>query len=595
MATKGSTTTSNTATSDTATAKQKAAKNDNADVRVIFFGGLGEIGRNCAGIELEGKVMLIDCGLMFPDDDMAGVDLVLPDFTWLRENADRVIGVVATHGHEDHIGALSHLLPDIELQIIGSPLTIGLARNRIEERGLMKRAHFVEVSDNDRIQIGPFDMEFFPVTHSVPHGFATAFHTPQGVILHSGDFKLDMTPVDGRLTDLAGIGHLAKDDGVRLFLCDSTNVEEKGFSDSETSIGQSIHDLFQANTGHRIVVACFASHIHRVQQIADAAIANGRIVATLGRSMNNNVALARRMGLLDIPDDKLRDIESVGDIAPENLCVISTGSQGEPMSALTRMASGDNKWLTITEGDVIILSSHPIPGNESSVSRTIDGLIRKGATVIHSGTARVHATGHAKAEELKVLHSIVQPEWFIPVHGEYRHLTEHARLATRMGTRADRVIVCQDGDSVVISDSGITRGDSVPAEYIYVDGNVGDLDESVIIERRTLGTDGFVSAVITIDIDGPRASMSRSPEIISRGWVDGPDGDQLRKDAADSVRQTIENALKDGQYTRQHLERVSRRALGRFVSNRTRLRPMIVPVVLGAHEGTDDDQPQGRR
>jgi ribonuclease J len=451
------------------------------------------------------------------------------------------------------------------------------------------------VSDNDRIQVGPFDLEFFPVTHSVPHGFATAFHTPQGTILHSGDFKLDMTPVDGRLTDLAGIGHMAKEDGVRLFLCDSTNVEEPGFSDSETSIGQSIRDLFQANHGHRIVVACFASHIHRVQQIADAAIANGRIVATLGRSMNKNVALARSMGLLEIPESKLRSIEEVGDVAPEDLCVISTGSQGEPMSALTRMASGDNKWLTITDGDVVILSSHPIPGNESSVSRTIDGLIRKGATVIHSGTARVHATGHAKAEELKVLHSIVQPEWFIPVHGEYRHLTEHARLATRMGTKASRVLVCQDGDSVVLSDSGITRGDSVPADYIYVDGKVGDLDESVIIERRTLGTDGFVSAIVTIEIEGPNAFLSRAPEIISRGWVDGPDGDQLRKDAADTIRQTIETALKDGQRTRQHLERVSRRSLGRFVANKTRLRPIIVPVVLGAHEGNEHDEPDGRR
>ncbi len=576
MAAKGSTSPTNTPT------------NSN-DVRVVFFGGLGEIGRNCAGIEVDGQIMLIDCGLMFPDDDMAGVDLVLPDFTWLRENASRVIGVVATHGHEDHIGALSHLLRDIELQIIGSPLTIGLAKNRIDEAGMMKRASFIEVSDNDRIQVGPFDMEFFPVTHSVPHGFATAFHTPQGVILHSGDFKLDMTPVDGRLTDLAGIGHMAKDDGVRLFLCDSTNVEEQGFSDSETSIGQSIHDLFQANVGRRIVVACFASHIHRVQQIADAAIANGRTVATLGRSMNNNVALARKMGLLDIPDSKLRDIDSVGDIAPEDLCVISTGSQGEPMAALSRMASGDNKWLTITDGDVIILSSHPIPGNESSVSRTIDGLIRRGATVIHSGTARVHATGHAKAEELKVLHSIVQPEWFIPVHGEYRHLTEHARLATRMGTKPERVIVCQDGDSVVLTDKGIVRGDSVPAEYIYVDGKVGDLDESVIVERRTLGTDGFVSAVVSVSIEGPHGHIVGVPEIISRGWVHGAEGDQLRKDAADSVRQTIESALSDGQFSRQHLERVSRRALGRFVSNRTRLRPMIVPVVLGAHEGLEDD------
>ncbi len=558
-----------------------------APVRIVFLGGLGEIGRNCAAIEVDDRIMLIDCGLMFPDDDMAGVDLVLPDFSWLRENAHRVEGVVATHGHEDHIGALGHLLSEMPLKIIGSPLTIGLARNRIEERGVIKQAEFIEVNDNDRIQVGPFDMEFFPVTHSVPHGFATAFHTPQGVILHSGDFKLDMTPVDGRLTDLASIGHMAKDDGVRLFLCDSTNAEEAGFSASETSIGQSIHDLFSARVGRRIVVACFASHIHRVQQIADAAVAHGRTVATLGLSMNKNVNLARQMGLLNIPDAHLRNIDNVDDIAPENLCIISTGSQGEPMSALARMATGDNKWLTIREDDAVILSSHPIPGNESSVSRVIDGLIRKGAEVIHSGTYNVHATGHAKSEELRVMHSIVQPEWFVPVHGEFRHMTAHAHLATQMGTKADRIIICQDGDSVVLTDKGLERGDTIPADYIYVDGSVGDLDASVLVERRALGTDGFVSAIITLDIEGPHGVLARPPEIVSRGWVDGAEGDELRKAASESVRDAVESALGDGQRTRQQIEKVVRRTLGRFVSHRTRLRPMIVPVVLGAHEGAD--------
>ncbi len=570
------------------TKKDNKQKRSDVPVRVVFLGGLGEIGRNCAAIEVGDEIMLIDCGLMFPDDDMAGVDLVLPDFTYLRENKERVIGVVATHGHEDHIGALSFLLEEMPLQIVGSPLTLGLARNRIEEKGLLGQAKFIEVSDNDRIQVGNFDMEFFPVTHSVPHGFATAFHTPQGVILHSGDFKLDMTPVDGRLTDLAGIGHLAKDDGVRLFLCDSTNAIEEGFSASETSIGQSIHDLFKAKEGHRIVVACFASHIHRVQQIADAAIDNGRTVATLGRSMNKNVHLARQMGLLTIPDTHLRNIENVDDIPDEELCIISTGSQGEPMSALARMATGDNKWLKIQEGDVIILSSHPIPGNESSVTRVIDGLLRRGAEVIDSKTHDVHATGHAKSEELKVLHSIVQPEWFVPVHGEYRHMTEHARIATRMGTAADHITVCQDGESVVLDANGLRRGGDVPAEYIYVDGKLGDLDESVLGERRTLGTDGFVSVVVPLAIEGPNAELLRLPEIISRGWVHGEEGDQLRKDAAHEVRDGIEAALSDGKRTRQELERVARRILGRFVNNRTRLRPMIVPVVLGAHEGADE-------
>ena len=559
-----------------------------SDVRVVFLGGLGEIGRNCAAIEIDGRIMLIDCGLMFPDDDMAGVDLVLPDFSYLRDNADRLEGVVATHGHEDHIGALSFLLEDVSLQIIGSPLTLGLAKSRIDERGVGNNASYIEVSDGDRIDVGPFDLEFFPVTHSVPHGFATAFHTPQGVILHSGDFKLDMTPVDRRLTDLAGIGHLAKDEGIRLFLCDSTNAEEPGFSASETSIGQSINDLFQARAGRRIIVACFASHIHRVQQIADAAIAAGRTVATLGRSMNSNVALARSMGLLSIPDTKLRNIENVGDIPDEQLCVISTGSQGEPMSALARMATGDNKWLEVKDGDCVILSSHPIPGNESSVSRVIDGLLRRGAEVVHSANANVHATGHAKAEELKVLHSIVQPEWFVPVHGEYRHMTAHARLATQMGLAADRVVLCSDGNSIVLSDDGVRRGDEVPAEYVYIDGRVSALDENVLLERRILGEEGFVSVVVPVSINGPRAELLDEPEVFSRGWVDGDDGEQLRKEARVAVREAIEHALSDGVRTRQELERIARRAIGRFVNRETRLRPMVVPVVLGAHEGDSD-------
>lgn len=554
-------------------------------VRVVFLGGLGEIGRNCAAIEVDGRIMLIDCGLMFPDSDMAGVDLVLPDFTWLRENAHRVEGVVCTHGHEDHIGALSFLLEEIPLQIIGSPLTIGLARNRIDERGVLDRAKFIEVSDNERIRVGPFDMEFFPVTHSVPHGFATAFHTPQGVILHSGDFKLDMTPVDGRLTDLAGLGHLAKDDGVRLFLCDSTNAEEAGFSASETSIGQSIHDLFRARMGRRIIVACFASHIHRVQQIADAAIACGRTVATLGRSMNQNVALARQMGLLRIPDDRLVDIEDVTGIPDENLCVISTGSQGEPLSALARMATGENRWLEVTEGDCVILSSHPIPGNESSVSRVIDGLLRKGAEVVHSANANVHATGHAKAEELKVLHSIVQPEWFIPVHGEYRHLAQHAHLASQMGTASDHILLCTDGDSILLTDDGIRRGESVPAEYIYIDGTVGAIDHSVLLERRILGEEGFITVIVPVAIVKGKAELLDEPAVISRGWVDGPEGDQLRKEARLAVRQAVEASLADGVRTRQEIEKTTRRAIGRFVNRQTGLRPMVVPVVLGALEG----------
>ncbi|MGH3848256.1 MAG: ribonuclease J, partial [Pseudonocardiaceae bacterium] len=320
-------------------------------VRITFLGGLGEIGRNCACVELDGRIMLLDCGLMFPDAEMLGIDLVLPDFTYLRENADRVEGCIVTHGHEDHMGGLSYLLRELSFPIFGSELTLGLARNRIEEAGLLSRTKLIPVRDGERRRIGPFDCEFIPVTHSVPHGFATAFHTPQGVILHSGDFKLDLTPVDGRLTDLGRIGELGRSPGIRLLLSDSTNAEEPGFTASESSVGKVLRELFRAHAGRRIITACFASHIHRVQQIADAAIANGRVVATLGRSMAKNVALARDMKLLNIPERSLIDIEQVAALDPARVCVISTGSQGEPMSALSLMAAGENKWLKVGDGD----------------------------------------------------------------------------------------------------------------------------------------------------------------------------------------------------------------------------------------------------
>src|SRR3954468_3765460 len=436
-------------------------------VSVTFLGGLGEIGRNCACIEVEGRIMLLDCGLMFPDMDMLGIDLVLPDFTYLRENADRIEGCIATHGHEDHVGGLSFLLRELRFPIFGSALTLGLARHRIEEAGLLQRTELIPVEDGERRQIGPFDVEFIPVTHSVPHGFATAFHTPQGTILHSGDFKLDLTPVDGRLTDLGRVGAIAKSDGIRLLLSDSTNADAPGFARSERAVGKVLYDLFHAHEGRRIVIACFASHIHRVQQIIDAALAFDRTIATLGMSMKKNVRLARDMGLLHVPDNRLVDIDETDDIDPARLCVISTGSQGEPMSALSLMASSDNRWIKIGPEDTVILSSHPIPGNEANVSKVIDGMTRLGAEVVHSGIEDVHATGHAKQEELKTLLSIVQPDWFVPVNGEYRHLVAHSKLAKQMGVPDDHVVICEDGDQVVLTDHTMTvNRREAPAGYL---------------------------------------------------------------------------------------------------------------------------------
>jgi ribonuclease J len=549
-------------------------------VSVTFLGGLGEIGRNCAAIEIEGRIMLLDCGLMFPDADMLGIDLVLPDFAYLRERADRIEGCIVTHGHEDHMGGLSYLLRDLSFPIIGSALALGLARNRIEEAGLLGRTQFVPVADRERRRFGPFDCEFIPVTHSVPHGFATAFHTPQGTILHTGDFKIDLNPVDGRLTDLAVMGAIAQNEGIRLLLSDSTNADQHGHSRSETSVGRVLHDVFHANEGRRIVTACFASHIHRVQQIIDAAIAHDRVVVTLGMSMRKNMTLAREMGMLTIPDSHFRRIEDVGDLPPGKVCVISTGSQGEPMSALALMAAQESRWLELTKDDTVVLSSHPIPGNEMNVNKVMDGLVRIGVRVVHSGIEDVHATGHAKQEELKTVLSITRPEWFTPVHGEYRHLVSHADLARQMGVADDHVIVCEDGDQLVITDDGIHKGPSVPAGYLYVDGSgIGDITHGVLRDRRVLAEEGVIVVFVTVDLAA--REVLAGPEIITRGWVHADSARDLIEECADTVRAAVDKAAKnEPQLDLEKLQRVVRRAAGSFVNERTKRRPMIVPVVV---------------
>ena len=546
--------------------------------KITFLGGLGEIGRNCAVFETEGRLLLLDCGLMFPDLEMPGVDLVLPDFTWLRENADRVEGCIITHGHEDHAGALSFLLRELSFPIYGSALTLGLARNRIEEAGLLDRTQLIEVRDGERRNIGPFDVEFIPVTHSVPCGFATAFHTPYGVLLHSGDFKLDLTPVDGRTTDLARIGALSKDPGIRLLLSDSTNAEEPGFTQSESSVGEVLADLFRDHADKRIIVTCFASHIHRIQQVIEAAIAEGRTVATLGRSMGKNVALARRMGLLNIDDNRIVDIEDVGDIDPRRVCVISTGSQGEPLSALALMAAGENKWLKVGADDLVVLSSHAIPGNEANVGKVIDGLHRRGAEVVHSGIADVHVSGHAMQGELKTLLSVASPDYFIPVHGEFRHLTHHSRLAMAMGVDENNVLLAEDGDVVEIGENGVAFVDTVPAGYLYVDGIVGDVGRGVLRDRKALAEEGVIVCVVTVDVK--TGEIVSGPEIITRGWVHAPEAEELLEEARQAVIANLRAAAHEGATDFDTMKRHVRQAVGRFVNERTKRRPMIVPVVM---------------
>ncbi len=547
-------------------------------VRIYFLGGLGEIGRNCMVLEQDDKLMLIDCGLMFPDADMHGIDLVLPDFTFLRENADRIVGCVATHGHEDHVGGLQFLLRELSFPIYGSMVTLGLARNRIEEAGLLKKTELITVRDGERLNIGPFDVEFLPVTHSVPHAHAVIVHTPQGVIVHSGDFKLDLTPVDDRRTDLARLGELSKTVGIRLLMCDSTNAEEHGHAPSEKSVGAVLHQLFHEHRDRRIITASFASHIHRVQQIIEAAIDNGRKVCLMGRSMQKNIGLAIDLKLITVPASVFVDVEKVDDFAPEDICIISTGSQGEPMAALSLLSRGESRWFKVGDRDTIILSSHAIPGNEGNVNRVIDGLVRAGAKVVHSGIADVHATGHAQADELKTYHSILQPEWFVPVHGEYRHMRAHAELAVVMGAAPDHVLQATDGDVLELSDDGLAFHSTVPAGYLFVDGIVGDVGHGVLRDRKVLAEEGVV--VIVATVDSALHKVINGPEVITRGWVYAPEADALLDEAEAHIEKALVKALDDGISDVDGLERVVRKAAGKFVSDRTKRRPMIVPVVM---------------
>ena len=546
-------------------------------VTITFLGGLGEIGRNCAAIETEGRIVVLDCGQMFGGDDLPGVDAVLPDLTYLFDNAERVEACIATHAHEDHIGALPYLLTHLSIPIYGSPFTLGMIDHKLRERGLQKNAELRPVYDGDRMDVGPFDCEFLPVTHSIPSGNITAFHTAQGVILHSSDFKLDLTPVDGRRTDLSRIGALANDPGIRLMLADSTNADAPGASRSETEVGRTLASLIRAQEGRRVIVASFASHIHRLQQLADAAVENGRVLVTLGLSMRRNVKLARDVGILRIPDWALRDIEQIDELDPENVLIVCTGSQGEPRAALTQMAIGQSKWLKLDENDTVVFSSHPIPGNEAAVASVRNGLARHGVRVFHSGMVDVHTSGHGKQQELQTLHSVAVPEWFVPVHGEYAHLVAHRDLARNMGMPADRVVFCEDGDQIVLGDDGIDHLGSIGGDHLYVDGMVGDLGSTVLAERRTLGDDGFVAVVVHVDMD--RGEILAGPDVISRGWVEVPALAGHEAAVADAVENDVLAALGDAEVNLDRLSQIVRRAAGRTVNDRTRRRPMIVPVV----------------
>jgi ribonuclease J len=540
-------------------------------VSVTFLGGLGEIGRNCAAVEIDGRLALIDCGLMFPEEDMLGVDLVFPDWSWLAEREGDVECVILTHGHEDHMGALSYFLKDIDVPVYGTKFSIELSRARIEETGV--EADLRQVDTKKWIDHLPFRFQLIPVSHSVPEACAVAMETPEGVILHSGDFKLDPTPIDGTPTDLPAFANLGRR-GVRLLLSDSTNAEKPGFEPSESSVGEPIADVIQDAPG-RVIAACFSSHIHRVQQIADAGLRDGRTIAFFGRSMRRNTSIANELGLLEVPPQSVMDIKEMGDLAPDRQLLITTGSQGEPFAALSLMSQGRHKFVELGEGDTVLISAKPIPGNETAVSKVISNLIRRGANVVHGTNAHVHVSGHANRDELLTFLNLVRPQAFVPVHGEYRHLHAHADLARQMGVR--HVDVLEDGDRVILSGKRtMVERRAVPAGYVYLDGSaVGDVQSAVLRDRSHLADEGVV--VVTVGIDHDTGEIVYGPDMDSHGVMDDPT--TVLAKAADAVTAAI-NERASGRSDLGELQKTIRQETGRVIRAETARRPVIVPVVM---------------
>jgi ribonuclease J len=542
-------------------------------LRVVALGGIGEVGRNMTVFEYGDRLLVVDCGVLFPSEDSPGVDLILPDFRAIEDRLDDIDALVLTHGHEDHIGAVPFLLRlRPELTIVGSRFTLALVAAKCREHRLTP--HLLEVREGSRLRHGAWDCEYFAVNHSIPDALAVAIRTPAGLVLHTGDIKLDQLPLDGRLTDLAGFSRLG-DEGVDLFLVDSTNAEIPGFVIAEREIGPVLDGVFHRSPA-RIIVACFASHVHRVQQVLDAAAAHGRRVCLVGRSMLRNMGLAAELGFLNVPDGLLVELDEAMELPDQELVIVSTGSQGEPLSALARMARGDHRSVRIRSEDTIILASSLIPGNESAVFGVINGLTRLGATVVHQGTAKVHVSGHAPAGELLFLYNAVRPSNVMPVHGEWRHLRANASLAVQTGVAEESVVLAEDGVVVDLVDGKAAISGRVEVGRVYVDGlAVGDIGESTLGDRLVLGEGGFISITVAVDSTTGRA-VSR-PTLSGRGFSDDPK-------ALDAVLPLVEDELSrteaEGITDTHRIAQSVRRVVGKWVGETYRRRPMIVPTVI---------------
>ncbi|MDT0310337.1 ribonuclease J [Streptomyces sp. DSM 44917] len=541
-------------------------------LRVTPLGGLGEIGRNMTVFEYDGRLLIVDCGVLFPEEEQPGIDLILPDFTTIRDRLDAVDGIVLTHGHEDHIGGVPYLLrekPDIPL--IGSKLTLALLEAKLQEHRI--RPYTLEVKEGHRERIGPFDCEFVAVNHSIPDALAVAIRTPAGLAVHTGDFKMDQLPLDGRLTDLRAFARLGEE-GIDLLLSDSTNAEVPGFVPAEREISGVLRQVF-ARAEKRIIVASFASHVHRIQQIVDAAHEHGRRVAFVGRSMVRNMGIARDLGYLRVPAGLLVEARALDDLADHQVVLVCTGSQGEPMAALSRMANRDHQ-IRIVEGDTVILASSLIPGNENAVYRVINGLTRWGANVVHKGNAKVHVSGHASAGELLYFYNICRPKNLMPVHGEWRHLRANAELGAATGIPAERIVIAEDGIAVDLVEGKARIAGKVQAGYVYVDGlSVGNVTEASLKDRRILGDEGFISVFVVVD--SSTGKIVSGPSIHSRG--SGIDDAEFAA-VIPKIDEALARSAQDGVVESHQLQQLVRRVVGKWVSDTYRRRPMIMPVVV---------------
>jgi ribonuclease J len=543
-------------------------------LRVTPIGGLGEVGRNMTTFEVDGKILIVDCGVLFPEEHHPGVDLILPDFTPIKDRLDDIVGVVLTHGHEDHIGAVPYLLKlRADIPLLGSALTLALVEAKLKEHRI--QPYSLTVKEGQMEALGPFDLEFVAVNHSIPDALAVVIHTVAGTVLATGDFKMDQLPLDGRLTDLREFARLGKS-GVDLFLVDSTNADVPGFTPLERSIGP-VLDQVISRAPRRVIVASFSSHVHRVQQVLDAAHANGRRVALLGRSMVRNMTIAADLGYLKVPEGVLVDYKKAGDIPDDKIVYMSTGSQGEPMAVLSRMANRDHQ-IEVGEGDTVILASSLIPGNENAVYRVIDGLTKLGANVVHKGNAKVHVSGHAAAGELLYVYNILQPKNVLPVHGEYRHLVANAALARETGIPAESTFIGENGSIYDLRDGRVRQAGQLDLGFVYVDGaSVGEITDADLKDRRILGEEGFISVIVVVDAS--TGKVISGPEIHARGVAED---DTVFEAIKPKIVSALADAAHSGVRDQHALQQAVRRVVGTWAGKSLRRRPMIIPVVVEA-------------